>query len=293
MIKSMTGYGRGSASNEIIGINADIKSVNNKYLDIQVKMPVYLMFLDEKIKNIIKNKISRGRVDVYIKDEKTSESKSDVVVDKDIAKLMKDNLEMLMDHLGLEHKLKLEHILLNNEIIEFKPKELDLDLVEEVVCNAVSQAVDALYNMRLREGEALYIDLAENISYIEEKVNNIEKRAPFVIEEYREKLSEKVHTLVEDLGEYEFEKLNSEVVFFAERSDINEELVRLKSHIAQFRENLETSSAIGRKLDFITQELNREINTISAKSSDVCITEDVIDVKVGIDKLKEQIQNIE
>lgn len=293
MIKSMTGYGRGSASNEIIGINADIKSVNNKYLDIQVKMPVYLMFLDKKIKNIIKNKISRGRVDVYIKDEKTSESKSDVVVDKDIAKLMKDNLEMLMDHLGLEHKLKLEHILLNNEIIEFKPKELDLDLVEEVVCNAVSQAVDALYNMRLREGEALYIDLAENISYIEEKVNNIEKRAPFVIEEYREKLSEKVHTLVEDLGEYEFEKLNSEVVFFAERSDINEELVRLKSHIAQFRENLETSSAIGRKLDFITQELNREINTISAKSSDVCITEDVIDVKVGIDKLKEQIQNIE
>lgn len=293
MIKSMTGYGRGSASNEIIGINADIKSVNNKYLDIQVKMPVYLMFLDEKIKNIIKNKISRGRVDVYIKDEKTSESKSDVVVDKDIAKLMKDNLEMLMDHLGLEHKLKLEHILLNNEIIEFKPKELDLDLVEEVVCNAVSQAVDALYNMRLREGEALYIDLAENISYIEEKVNNIEKRAPFVIEEYREKLSEKVHTLVEDLGEYEFEKLNSEVVFFAERSDINEELVRLKSHIAQFRENLETSSAIGRKLDFITQELNREINTISAKTSDVCITEDVIDVKVGIDKLKEQIQNIE
>lgn len=232
-------------------------------------------------------------MDVYIKDEKTSESKSDVVVDKDIAKLMKDNLEMLMDHLGLEHKLKLEHILLNNEIIEFKPKELDLDLVEEVVCNAVSQAVDALYNMRLREGEALYIDLAENISYIEEKVNNIEKRAPFVIEEYREKLSEKVHTLVEVLGEYEFEKLNSEVVFFAERSDINEELVRLKSHIAQFRENLETSSAIGRKLDFITQELNREINTISAKSSDVCITEDVIDVKVGIDKLKEQIQNIE
>ncbi|WP_425540232.1 YicC/YloC family endoribonuclease [Microaceticoccus formicicus] len=293
MIKSMTGYGRGSASNEIIGINADIKSVNNKYLDIQVKMPVYLMFLDEKIKNIIKRKISRGRVDVYIKDENTSESKSDVVVDKDIAKLMKDNLEMLMDHLGLDHKLKLEHILLNNEIIEFKPKELDLDLVEEVVCNAVSQAVDALYNMRLREGEALYIDLAENISYIEEKVKNIEKRAPFVIDEYREKLTEKVHALVDDHGEYEFEKLNSEVVFFAERSDINEELVRLKSHIAQFRENLETSSAIGRKLDFITQELNREINTISAKSSDVCITDDVIDVKVGIDKLKEQIQNIE
>lgn len=293
MIKSMTGYGRGSDSNEIIGINADIKSVNNKYLDIQVKMPVYLMFLDEKIKNIIKKRISRGRVDVYIKDEKTSESKSDVVVDKDIAKLMKDNLEMLMDHLGLDHKLKLEHILLNNEIIEFKPKELDMDLVEEVVCNAVSQAVEALYNMRLREGEALNIDLTENISYIEKKVEKIEQRAPYVIEEYREKLTEKVHNLVEDLGEYEIEKLNSEVVFFAERSDINEELVRLKSHIVQFRENLESDSAVGRKLDFITQELNREINTISAKSSDVCITEDVIDVKVGIDKLKEQIQNIE
>lgn len=293
MIKSMTGYGRGTASNEIVGINADIKSVNNKYLDIQVKMPVYLMFLDEKIKNIIKKKISRGRVDVYIKDEKTSESKSDVVVDKEIAKLMKDNLEMLMDHLGLDHKLKLEHILLNNEIIEFKPKELNLELVEEVVCDAVSQAVDALYKMRLREGEALNIDLSENISSIEEKVNRIEQRAPFVIEEYREKLTEKVHSLIDDLGEYEHEKLNSEVVFFAERSDINEELVRLKSHISQFRENLKSDFAVGRKLDFITQELNREINTISAKSSDVCITEDVIDVKVGIDKLKEQIQNIE
>lgn len=293
MIKSMTGYGRGNFSNEVISINADIKTVNNKYLDIQVRMPVYLMFLEETIKSIIKASISRGRVDVFIKDEKTSESKSDVVIDEETALTTKEKVQQLMDILELDHELRLEHLLLNNEIIEFKPKELDSDLVKEAVSEAVNQAIDSLIEMRLREGEALYSDLYSNISKIEEKVSKIESRAPYVVEEYREKLKEKTESLLSSIGEYEIEKLNSEVVFYAERSDINEEIVRLKSHIDQFKQNLSSDGAVGRKLDFITQELNREINTISAKSSDVEITEDVIDVKVGIDKLKEQIQNIE
>ncbi len=293
MLKSMTGYGRGNFSNEVISINADIKTVNNKYLDIQIRMPVYLMFLEETIKSIIKTRIARGRVDVYIKDEKTYESKSDVIIDEDTALTTKEKMQHLMKILELNHELRLEHLLLNNEIIEFKPKELDSDLVKQAVSEAVNEAVNSLIDMREREGEALYNDLLNNISKIEEKVLKIESRAPYVIEEYREKLKEKTESLLNSLGEYEIEKLNSEVVFYAERSDINEEIVRLKSHIYQFKQNLNSECAVGRKLDFITQELNREINTISAKSSDVEITDDVIDVKVGIDKLKEQIQNIE
>ncbi|MDO5717942.1 MAG: YicC/YloC family endoribonuclease [Tissierellia bacterium] len=293
MIKSMTGYGRGVSSNEILRITADIKSVNNKYLDIQVKMPYYLMFLEDKIKKIIKNRVSRGRVEVYIKDEKLSEAKSDIIVDKLIADRMKNALDELKKDIGINEEIKLEHILLNNEILEFRPKELDQDLVETIIYEAVTAAADGLLDMRKIEGEELYDSLKENIKSISEGVKIIEQRSPLMIEEYREKLRLRTEELIDDYSKYDEDKLNSEVVFFAERSDIEEEIVRIKSHIVQFTNNLNTEIAVGRKLDFITQEMNREINTISAKSNDLVIKDEVINIKSMIDKLKEQVQNIE
>lgn len=293
MIKSMTGFGRGVGVSEALTITLDLKSVNNKYLDIQVKMPGYLYPYEDTIKTAIKKIIGRGRIDVYVKDEKCATAKSAISVDRQLARKMYDVLDEMRSELAIVDPINLSHILLNNEILEFKPAKLDEEIIRSTLQTAVESAVEAAMVMKMREGELLFGDLSRILDELLEIILRIEQRAPLMVEEYRERLKARIQNLVTDLSDYDQDKIHSEVVFYAERSDINEEIVRFQSHLRQFRETMSTGGPSGKKLDFIAQELHREISTISAKSNDSQITEDVIEVKSRIDKLKEQVQNIE
>lgn len=293
MIRSMTGYGRGEAQNELFKFKIELKAVNHRYNDIFVKMPRHISYLEEKIKKIIKEKIHRGKVDVYINLEYINESSIDVKVDIPLAKSYKLALEELVNELDLEDNIRLNNILGMPEVVSTERKELDEDQIWICLSNGLEIALENIIGMREQEGRELKSDIIDKLLYIEETADKIKERSPQVVLEYRDKLKERIKVLLEDNAVLDEERLSSEVAFFADRCSIDEEIVRLGSHIMQFRSILEENEPIGRKLDFLTQELNREINTIGSKANDITITGHVVNIKAEIEKIREQIQNIE
>lgn len=293
MIRSMTGYGRGEAQNELYRFKVELKAVNHRYNDIFVKMPRHISYLEESIKKIIKEKISRGKVDVYINLEYINESSIDVKVDIPLAKSYKIALEELVDGLALEDNIRLNNILGMPEVVSTERKELDEDLIWLCLSQALHIALDNILKMRELEGKELKSDILDKLHTLEEIADKVKERSPQVVLEYKDKLKERIRVLLEDNALLDEDRLSSEVAFFADRCSIDEEIVRLGSHIKQFRNILEESESIGRKLDFLTQELNREINTIGSKANDLEITSNVVNMKAEIEKIREQIQNIE
>ena len=289
----MTGFGRGESTNGVHNFNVEIKTVNHRYNDIIIKMPKHLSYLEEKIKTIIKSRINRGRVEIYINLEYIGESGIDVKVNTPLAKAYKAGLDTLLDELKLKEDVKLSHILEFSEIIETERKESDEDAVWSCLEIALKSALDSVIDMRVKEGLALRKDMEVQIININQVIDNIEKRAPLVILEYKEKLSQRIKELLDVDCNIDEERLNYEVVFFADKSDINEEIVRLKSHIKQFFKNLDKNEPVGRKLDFLIQEMNREINTIGSKANDLDICNYVVEVKSQLEKIREQVQNVE
>ena len=293
LIKSMTGYGKGESSNDLYKFKVEIKAVNHRYNDIIIKMPRHISYLEETIKKIIKDKISRGKVDVYINLEYVNESAIDVKVDIPLAKSYMKSLLDLTRELELDDNIRLNNILSISEVIRTERKELDEDLIWGVLKIALNDALDNILNMRLAEGLELKNDILVKLSNIEYLVNQIEQRSPYVVQDYKERLRERISSLLDDNIVLDEERLTNEVVFFADKSSIDEELVRLASHIKQFRSILDEDESIGRKLDFLIQEFNREINTIGSKANDITITKFVVDLKAELEKIREQIQNIE
>lgn len=293
MIKSMTGFGRGESTDGVHNFNLEIKTVNHRYNDIIVKMPKHLSYLEEKIKKIIKNRINRGRVEVYINLEYISESEIDVKVDIPLAKAYKAGLDTIIEELNINENIRLSHLLSISEIIKTERKELDEDITWNCLNNALDTALDSVIKMRTDEGIALKADMEVQLMKIENMINKIEKRSPLVVLEYREKLKERIKELLDVDCNVDEERINYEVVFFADKSDINEEVVRLKSHIKQFLQTLEAKEPVGRKLDFLIQEMNREINTIGSKSEDLIISNCVVNIKSELEKTREQVQNVE
>ncbi len=293
LIKSMTGYGKGESSNDLYKFKVEIKAVNHRYNDIIIKMPRHISYLEETIKKIIKDKISRGKVDVYINLEYINESAVDVKVDIPLAKSYMKSLLDLTRELELDDNIRLNNILSISEVIRTERKELDEDLIWGVLKIALNDALDNILNMRLAEGLELKNDILVKLSNIEYLVNQIEQRSPYVVQDYKERLRERISSLLDDNIVLDEERLTNEVVFFADKSSIDEELVRLASHIKQFRSILDEDESIGRKLDFLIQEFNREINTIGSKANDITITKFVVDLKAELEKIREQIQNIE
>ncbi|MCF6462708.1 YicC/YloC family endoribonuclease [Clostridium sp. Cult1] len=293
MIKSMTGFGRGESTDGIHNFNIEIKTVNHRYNDMVLKIPKHLSYLEEKIKRRIKNRISRGRVEVYINLEYISESAMEVKVDIPLAKAYKSGLELILEELNLKDEIKLSHIMSLSEIIKTERKELDEDITWDCLKTALDKALEKVIDMREKEGVILKRDMEYQVEKIKKMVKEIEKRSPLVVEEYKEKLKERIRELLDDEYNLDEERLNNEIAFFADKSDINEEIVRLNSHINQFLQTLESGESIGRKLDFIIQEMNREINTIGSKASDLVIGNYVIDVKSELEKMREQAQNVE
>lgn len=293
MIKSMTGFGRGEVKSETHNFKVEIKAVNHRYNDISVKMPRHIGYLEENIKKIIKEKISRGKVDVYINLEYINDSSVNVKVDIPLAKAYKTSLEDLARELNLKDDIRLNNILGISEIVKTERKELDEDMAWEYLQEAVNDAVLDIMTMKTAEGEALKKDMIMRLKIIEKTVLDIEKRSPLVVLEYKEKLSERIKELLSKDANIDEERIAYEVVFFADKSNIDEEIVRLKSHIDQFINILEETEQIGRKLDFLIQEMNREINTIGSKANDIVISQHVVEVKSEIEKIREQVQNVE
>lgn len=293
MIKSMTGFGRAEAENDDMSLSIEIKTVNHKYIDYQIRMPNYLNFLEDKIKKSIKDYLSRGRVEVYVKVDRKFGNKSKVDLDLPLASSINESLNTLMDELDIRDEVKLNHLLRYDDILTLKYEDIDEDSVSECVISTLESALEALLNMRKAEGERLKEDLQNNLKLINSYMEKIETRTPYLVEEYRDRLNDCVKNLVDNSDAIDNDRLNLEIVLYAEKADINEELVRMKSHIVSFNDTLKLDTPVGRKLDFIIQEMNREINTISSKSNDTELTQYVIEVKSLIEKLREQIQNIE
>jgi len=293
MIKSMTGFGRGENSDGFHNFTVEIKTLNHRYNDIIVKMPKHISYFEESVKKIIKEKINRGRVEVFISLEYVNQSIIDIKVDMPLAKSYKQAIESIAGGLNINEQVSLDQIVRIPDVIKAEKKEEDEEQIWICLKGALEEAIDKMMVMRSEEGKELAKDITMKSANITEMVKEIEKRAPLVVLEYKEKLKARVEELLEEEYKIDDSKLANEVAFFADKSNINEEIVRLYSHINQIISSLQMEEPVGRKLDFLVQEMNREINTIGSKASDLEITKLVVDVKSEIEKIREQIQNVE
>jgi uncharacterized protein (TIGR00255 family) len=289
----MTGYGKGESENQLYKLKIELKSVNHRYLDVNLKLPRYLIYLEEGIKKLIKEKINRGKVDVFVNFDFSDASSMDVKVDIPLARSFKFALEELKTELEIDDTIRLNNILSISDVIKTEKKELDEDLVWETIKEATEEALDKILQMREYEGEQLKADIFNKLDNIEAISSRIEMRAPLVVEEYRGKLNERIQSILEEGTVVDPDRLAMEVAIYADKSSIDEELTRLKSHVLQLKAILSEDGAVGRKLDFLIQEFNREVNTIGSKSSDSDIVKAVVELKSEIEKIREQVQNIE
>lgn len=290
---SMTGYGKGEDENELYRFKIEIKSVNHRYIDINVKLPRQINYLEEIIKKETKECLSRGKIDIYINLEYLNESQTDIEIDENLAKSYYNALTELKDNLNLEDEISLDNIVNIPDIIKTKRREIDEENILGVLKNALNISLKNISSMREKEGKELKNDILLKLINIKKYVKVIEDRSPTVVVEYKTKLNDRINELIENDTILDKDRLNNEVAFFADKASIDEEIVRLNSHIKQLELILEEEGSIGRKLDFLIQEFNREINTIGSKSSDTIITSHVVELKSEIEKIREQIQNIE
>lgn len=291
-MNSMTGFGSATTQTDQFMITADIRSVNYKYLEINIRMPSYMLSFEEKLKSIIKESVNRGRIDVFLRIDKKSEAKSKVIVDEKAALMMYESLNNLRETLEMKEPVKLEHLLIHEEILQYERKEINEEETLNALKQVVKEALSKLLKMKEQEGSSLHDKVDDYLEELEILAGRIEKRRPHMIKETHKKMRERIKELT-GMIEIDDYRLEMEMAILVDKTDVEEEIVRLYSHIEQFRMTLQAQGAIGKKMDFITQELNREINTISSKSNDQQLTNLVIEGKSIIERIREQIQNIE
>ncbi len=294
MIRSMTGYGRGEAFLYERKFVVEVKSVNHRYHDLSIKMPKILNAFEDKIRKIISQSISRGKIDVYINFQSFSKKDLKIVFNETLADAYVEQLNLISKKYNCENYSILEHILNFDGVLNAENSVTDESLSEvwETLELALQNAVKQSIVMRETEGLALKNDILTKSNLIYELTEQIKQKYPDVIDEYRQKLETKVKEALESTI-FDENRILTEVTLFADRVCVDEELTRLFSHISQLNEILENGGIIGRKLDFLIQEFNREVNTIGSKSNDVFITKRVVDLKSEIEKIREQVQNIE
>lgn len=288
---SMTGYGRCQIESEGRLMTVEVKSVNHRFLDVSYRLARHLMFLDDAVRKGVAARLARGHVDVFVNYENHREDAREVRVDTALAAAYQRAMNELSKTLGIESGVSLNDYARMPDVLTVQESAEDQDAVRELFQQTLSGALDALITMRAQEGESMKRDILDKISKIEGIRDAIAVRAPLVVEEYRIKLKERIAALTE--GEVDEARLLTEIAIFADRAAIDEELVRLLSHTAQIRKTVELSEPVGRKLDFLVQELNREVNTIGSKAMDAEIAQYVVQAKGEIEKLREQVQNIE
>jgi uncharacterized protein (TIGR00255 family) len=291
MIKSMTGFGRGETSLNNITFSVDIKTVNHRYSDISVRMPRMASALEEKVREYISSKLSRGKIDVYINYDSFGQD-TKVKLDTNLASAYVDSLNTLKEQFGIKDEISLSLLTRFSDILKLETEEKDLDFLWGVMSSALEQAVGSLVEMRSREGERLSKDMVSKLDNIKATVDEIKAKSANLVEVYKNKLYDKIRELTKDI-QFDENRLLTEVAIFADKASIDEEIVRLGSHIEEFKKTLSINGSIGKKLDFIVQEMNREVNTIGSKSSDLGVVNNVIEIKTEIEKIREQVQNIE
>ena len=292
MIKSMTGFGRCEVQEAERKITVEMKSVNHRYLDVNIKMPKKLNFFEASIRNELKKYIQRGKVDLFIAYEDYTQTNVCVKYNKELAGEYMGYLNQMAGDFSLENDVKISSLSKYPEVLTMEEQGIDEDKLWQLLDKAVRGAAEGFVETRIKEGEHLLKDLLEKLDGMLEHVTFITERSPQIITEYRKKLEEKVKELLGD-AQVDENRLLMEVTIFADRVCVDEELVRLKSHIETTKETLLLGGGIGRKLDFIAQEMNREANTILSKANDAELSSLAIDLKTGIEKIREQIQNIE
>ncbi len=299
MLKSMTGFGRGQYEDENFSVTVEMKTVNHRYNEVAIRLPRFLNPLEDKIRKTILKTVNRGRIDVFINADYTSSENCTLKVDKNLAVAYHKALQEVGAAIGLEElninsAQEVMYLSRCQDVINVKEGFFDVETVWPKVEQAVKEALDNLVTMRETEGGNIYGDFIYRADLIAEKLTKIEERSPMVVEEYQAKLTDRLNNLLADHNiTVEPERLLQEVAIFADRASITEEIVRLKSHIKQFKNIINSDQPVGRKLDFLIQEFNREANTIASKANDYTLAQIVVEIKAEIEKIREQIQNIE
>ena len=292
MIKSMTGFGRAEIQETGKKVLVEMKSVNHRYLDFNLKLPRRFSFVEAAVRGVLKEYIQRGKVDVYIFYEDESGSQTELKYNSRLAEQYVAYLARMREDFSLEEDLTASRLACMPEVLTMEDQPVDEEEIWALLERALRSACDKFTESRQREGEALRKDLLEKLSRMLGYVETIEQRSPAILEEYREKLRQKTRELLEN-AQLEESRLATEVVLFADKICTDEETVRLKSHVTGMMQVLRDGGAIGRKLDFIAQEMNREANTILSKANDLTVSDIGIELKTEIEKIREQIQSIE
>ena len=291
-MKSMTGFGRGEFSSDSLKFTVEMKSVNHRYLDANIRIPKEYAYLDTSIRSELKRYLGRGKVDVFVTYEILGEAEYDLQFNEHLAQEYVDAYARMAERFHLTNDLTAARLGAQPEIFRLRQDSMDEDEVWNVLKQAVDQALEMLLEARTREGENLKSDLVEKLSQMNTLVDAIADRYPEIISAYELRLKEKIATLLED-NQIDESRLAAEVVLFADKLATDEETVRLRSHIDTMKKELEKGNDIGRKLDFIAQEMNREANTILSKANDLDTSNFAFDLKTLIEKIRDQVQNIE
>ena len=292
MIKSMTGFGRCEVQEAERKITVEMKSVNHRYLDVAIKMPKKLNFFEAAIRNELKNYIQRGKVDIFIAYEDYTDTNVCVKYNKELATEYMGYLNQMAEDFQMDNDVRVSTLSRYPEVLTMEEQTIDEEKLWQLLSKAIKGAAEGFVNTRIKEGENLREDLIGKLDGMLTHVDFITSRSPQIIAEYKQKLEDKVKELLED-AKVDENRILMEVTIFADRVCVDEELVRLRSHIETTKDTLLKGGSIGRKLDFIAQEMNREANTILSKSNDLEISNHAIELKTEIEKVREQIQNIE
>ena len=293
MVSSMTGFGRGKVAQDGREMTVELKSVNHRYLDLSFRMPRHISFAEDTLRTALNDSLSRGHVDVYVNYRNTRSDAKEVRIDTALLGAYLKSVKAAAAELREENDMTLSNALRLPDVTDIVEADEDDEAVKALTKEAVDKAIVELITARRGEGERLANDLTERLATVDELRGKIETRAPMVVEEYRVKLNERIEAMLGGTVEVDAQRLATEVALFADKASIDEELVRLKSHTAQARELLSQSEAAGRRLDFVVQEMNREFNTIGSKANDAEIAKLVILGKAELEKIREQVQNIE
>lgn len=293
MAKSMTGFGIGEFKDQYYNLSVECKTINHKYLDINPRIPRKLSFLEDKLRFLIKDHLGRGRVDIFVKFETVTSVGSQLVYDAELAKQYYHILKNIKSDFGLEEPISPVDISKFPDVVKITEAEDDEEILWNMLSDAANKALENLCNMRIIEGKKLEKDILARADLLERSVCDLEKYTDTIEKEYKDKLYARISELLDDPKVVDEYRLAQEVAIYADKSNITEEIVRFKSHINQLRDTVTADESVGRKMDFLIQEMNREVNTMGSKSSDVSIANLVINMKAELEKIREQVQNIE
>ncbi len=292
MLKSMTGYGRCERIGETKKVTVELKSVNHRFSDYNIKVPRQYGFLEDRVRQYLSTRIARGKIDVYVSLENIGEADKVITVNEELVGNYVELLKSIGDKFSLTNDVTVSTIAGFGDIFRSEPKRDDEETLWAMVLDVLAEATDAFVEMRKREGGRIEADLRARVEYMKSLAEEVDKRSPQVVEEYKERLYNKIKELL-DGNEPDDARILTEVAIFADKVAVNEETVRLASHYDEFFAIMDSDEPAGRKLDFLIQEINREVNTIGSKASDLDVAKIVVTLKGEIEKLREQIQNIE